>query len=382
MCVIPRWSVRFDPTPPHADPDVALLLARIDALGWVLDGLPLPPRLRERLNRINVARAVRGTIGIEGTHLTEAETGEILDSPGPVLGPERAREEQEARNAADVMRFIAASLAGDPGQALTEELIRELHFRTTRGIDYPHNTPGRYRDHGVSVGTYFAPDADDVPRLMRELVGWLRSGPARGWPAAIRAIAAHFYLVSIHPFGDGNGRTSRAAESFILYQAGINRLGFYSLANFYYRQRPAYIEMLERTRFVHDGDLTEFAGFALAGLRDEFEHVQREAIAEINRIAFEQHAREALRASGSLRSAVRERRLNLALEAAAGPIPVGELLDGTHRAARFYRRRGSRTIYRDIEYLTAAGLIVVKRDVIEANLDVAGPPPADPFPSP
>ena len=123
MCVIPSWSVRFDPTPPHADPDVALLLARIDALGWVLDGLPLPPRLRERLNRINVAlRAVRGTIGIEGTHLTEAETGEILDSPGPVLGPERAREEQEARNSADVMRFIAASLADDPGQALTEEL--------------------------------------------------------------------------------------------------------------------------------------------------------------------------------------------------------------------------------------------------------------------
>ena len=193
-------------------------------------------------------RAVRGTIGIEGTHLSEAETGEILDSPGPVLGPERAREEREARNAADVMRFVADSLARDPGQALTEELVRDIHFRTTRGIDYPHNTPGRYREHGVSVGTYFAPEAADVPRLMRDFLAWFRSGPIRAWPAAIRAIAAHFYLVSIHPFGDGNGRTSRAAESFILYQAGINRLGFYSLANFYYRQRPEYIEMLDQTR--------------------------------------------------------------------------------------------------------------------------------------
>jgi Fic family protein len=347
----------------------------------VLDGLPLPPRLRERLDRINVARAIRGTIGIEGTHLTEAETGEILDSPGPVLGPERAREEQEARNAADVMRFVADSLAGDPGQALTEELVREIQYRTTRGIDYPHNTPGRYREHGVSVGTYFAPDAADVPRLMREFVAWLRSGPARGWPAAIRAIAAHFYLVAIHPFGDGNGRTSRAIESFILYQAGINRLGFYSLANFYYRQRPEYIEMLDRTLFVHDGDLTEFARFALGGLLEELEHVQREAMAGLNQIAFREHARETLRGPGAPRAAVHERRLNLALEAAAGPIPVGELLDGTHRAARFYRGRSSRTISRDLDYLAKAGLLVIDGDVIKANLDVARPPPSDPLSS-
>ena len=346
----------------------------------MLDSLPLPPRLRESLNRINIVRAVRGTIGIEGTHLSEAETGEILDSPGPVLGPERAREEREARNAADVMRFIADSLARDPGQALTEELVRELQFRTTRRINYPHNTPGRYREHGVSVGTYFAPEAADVPRLMRDFLAWFRSGPIRAWPAAIRAIAAHFYLVSIHPFGDGNGRTSRAAESFILYQAGINRLGFYSLANFYYRQRPEYIEMLDRTLFVHDGDLTEFSRFALHGLLDELADVQREAIDGLTRIAFRAHAADEMQRSGSLRSATGERRLNLALEAADAPIPVSELLDGTHRAARFYRGRSARTLSRDLDYLIAAGLIVSEAGVIEANLEILRPPIApDPF---
>ena len=346
----------------------------------MLDSLPLPPRLREILNRINIVRAVRGTIGIEGTHLSEAETAEILDSPGPVLGPERAREEQEARNAAGVMRFVADSLAGDPVQALTEELVRELQFRTTRGINYPHNTPGRYREHGVSVGTYFAPEAADVPRLMRDFVAWFRSGPIRAWPAAIRAIAAHFYLVSIHPFGDGNGRTSRAAESFILYQAGINRLGFYSLANFYYRRRPEYIEMLDRTLFVHDGDLTEFSRFALHGLLEELADVQREAIDGLTRMAFQAHAREEMQRSGDLRSAVGERRLHLALEVSDAPIPISELLDGTHRAARFYRGRSARTISRDLDYLIAAGLIVSAAGVIEANLELLRPPiAADPF---
>ncbi len=344
----------------------------------MLDSLPLPLRLRERLNRINIVRAVRGTIGIEGTHLSESETGEIIDSPGPVLAPERAREEREARNAADVMRFIADSLAADPGQALTEELVRQIHFRATRGIDYAHNTPGRYREHGVAVGTYFAPEAADVPRLMDEFVAWLRSGPISAWPAVIRAIAAHFYLVSIHPFGDGNGRTSRAVESFILYQAGINRLGFYSLANFYYRRRPEYIEMLDQTRVVHDGNLTEFSSFALGGLLEELADVQREAIDGLTRIAFRAHAADEMQRSGSLRSATGERRLNLALEAAEAPIPVSELIEGTHRAARFYRGRSARTLSRDLDYLTAAGLIVREDGVIEANLDIVRPPVAGP----
>ena len=99
-------------------------------------------------------------------------------------------------------------------------------------------------------------------------------------------------------------------------------------------------------------------------------------------MAFREHARETLQKPGAPRAAVHERRLNLALEAAAGPIPVAELLDGTHRAARFYRGRSSRTISRDLDYLAAAGLIVIEGDVIRADLGVAGPPIADPFPSP
>ena len=78
--------------------------------------------------------------------------------------------------------------------------------------------------------------------------------------------------------------------------------------------------------------------------------------------------------SGSLRSATGERRLNLALEAADAPIPIPELLDGTHRAARFYRGRSARTLSRDLDYLIAAGLIVSAAGVIEANLEILRPP--------
>ena len=48
---------------------------------------------------------------------------------------------------------------------------------------------------------------------------WFAEGKPRTWDPAVRAIAAHFYVISIHPFGDGNGRTSRAVESFLLVGA-------------------------------------------------------------------------------------------------------------------------------------------------------------------
>ena len=84
--------------------------------------------------------------------------------------------------------------------------------------------------------------------------------------------------MSIHPFGDGNGRVARALESFVLYRAGVNAFGFYSLANFYYRNRMAYINKLVEVRFRANGDLTAFALFALEGLVSELESVHHDII--------------------------------------------------------------------------------------------------------
>ncbi len=51
----------------------------------------------------------------------------------------------------------------------------------------------------------------------------------------VRALLAHFFLVTIHPFGDGNGRVSRLVEAAILYEGGYNVYGFYGLSNYFYR---------------------------------------------------------------------------------------------------------------------------------------------------
>lgn len=64
-------------------------------------------------------------------------------------------------------------------------------------------------DSATGALDYAPPRPDDVPELMSGLAEWLRSPDAAELPAPVRAgILAHRFI-SIHPFGDGNGRTAR-----------------------------------------------------------------------------------------------------------------------------------------------------------------------------
>ena len=371
---MPRWNIHFQPYVELRDPELLQLVARVEALAGLVATIPLPPAMRAEADRLNIMRAVRGTTGIEGANLTEGEVGDILaaDPTGePVLGVARAREEAEARNAGRVMDYIRDTLTADPDAGLVEEHVLEMHALTTNGIDYRNNVPGEYRDRPVVAGDYVAPLPDEVPDLMERFFEWFPQSQERdGWPECVRAVAAHFYLISIHPFGDGNGRTSRAAESFILYSGGVNSLGFYSLANFYYQRRPEYIEQLDRARFVHDGDLTEFAKFALGGLREELEDVHREALEFVRVLAFTDYARQALQIRGRLRSKTGERRLALVLELVDESAPLARLRSRQHPAALLYGGVTNKTLTRDINYLRDMGLIRVDDGVARANLDL------------
>ena len=128
--------------------------------------------------------------GIEGIELTVEEVCQIMQSPAkkPVLPPNRSREEQEARNAQKVMFYVVKELTLDPGIPLTEKLVRAIHRITTKDIDYPNNTPGKYRSHDVSVGTYVPPSGGDVSKLMREFIKWFNTGAPVAWDPNYNAI--------------------------------------------------------------------------------------------------------------------------------------------------------------------------------------------------
>ena len=247
--------------------------------------------------------------------------------------------------------------------------MRLFHKTITQNIGYQHNAPGEYRTFAVQAGTYLPPrEADMVRALMKDFFEWLNSGQASQWHPVIRAIVAHFYVISIHPFGDGNGRTSRAVESYLLYQAGVNVRGYYSLANYYYRNQPEYVDVLNHVLFVSDPDLTPFVLFALRGLETELDAVHREVLDEVTVISFRDFARETLSTAGRLGTRAGERQLSLLVGVANTPISLKGLRSGQENLSRLYKGLSSKTLQRDIRTLVEDELIVVKGDLLEANL--------------
>jgi Fic family protein len=370
---MPKWDVTFDARVNLTSAEVVTAVAKIDALAAVIRNIPIPPRVQDKIDGLNILRAIRGTTGIEGIELSEEEVAKIMRSPPTkrALPASREREEKEVRNAELVMRFVVEVVRKDHSTPLTEQLVCRIHELTTQGIDYQNNRPGHYRDHAVSAGTYVPPQTgEEVRRLMAKFIAWFNEGPPRSWPAAVRAVVAHFYVVSIHPYGDGNGRAARGVESFLLYQGGINARGFYSLSNYYCRNRQEYVSLLDHVRFETNGDLTPFVRFALNGLVSELESVHEEVLQEVTVIAFRDYARETLMTEGKMGTKPGERMYHFLLALAGQPVSLSALRRGRHPLSQFYRGVTPKTLTRDLNFLRSNGLIITDGDEIRANLEV------------
>ncbi len=113
--------------------------------------------------------------------------------------------------------------------------------------------PGEYRrvqNYAVNPATgevvYTPPPALDVPILMRGPVEWLND-PGDVHPVLVSGIA-QFQLVHIHPFLDGNGRTSRLLSTLCLYRAGDDFKRLFTISEFYDRDRPAFYQAIQSVR--------------------------------------------------------------------------------------------------------------------------------------
>ncbi len=372
---MPQWDIHFNVRVRAGDPRLVRAVERSRAIAETIRGIPVTAGVRRRLNALNLARAVRGTTAIEGTRISEDEALAVLAAAPdrPVLPTSRARDEREARNARAALEFVQRTVRTDLGRPLDEALIREIHRLTTDGLRYPGNVPGEYRSHAVTVGNYRPPaTGEEVRRLMAEFVRWFNQGEALHWDPIARAALAHFYVVSIHPFGDGNGRTSRAVESFMLCRAGIHAFGFYSLANFYYEHHHEYIDALTAAMFQSGGDLTNFVLFAVEGLADELATVRSELLAMVRVMTFRDYAQERLEAVPRLGQQRRARMLDLIrrlTEQSLRGVPDHQMATDV-LVALAYGRTGRRTVQRDLRLLLDQQLLVERDGHLVPNVEL------------
>jgi len=213
------------------------------------------------------------TTHIEGTRLTLEQAGRLL--AGEAVAGTDPDDVRELLNYRDAFEFVSDYL-NDSGP-VTEGLIREIHRRLVAGVRGGSAAPGEYRriqNYVVNSVTrqiiYTPPPPYDVPPLMAELVAWLNT-VSDVHPVLVSGVA-QFQLVHIHPFVDGNGRTSRLLSTLCLYRAGYDFKRLFSISEYYDRDRTGFYAALQSVR-DSDMDLTGWLDYFVEGLATQMDEL-------------------------------------------------------------------------------------------------------------
>ena len=192
---------------------------------------------------------------IEGSSLSLEDTNLILNE-GLVPKGKTLREINEAKNHKLAINFIN-NYKGD----LDELFILKLHAAILKDIS--ERFAGKYRETSVRIfksDTNF-PDASKVPQLVKNLIYWYKINKNKVHPFEM-AILFSTKFVSIHPFIDGNGRTSRLIINFLLKKKS------YPWINIYMKQRTDYLKAI---RQANDENYKLILEFCINTLKENLE---------------------------------------------------------------------------------------------------------------
>ena len=210
------------------------LLARLQQKKAQLDALrPLPEAAVRRLNDQLAVEWTYNTNAIEGNTLTLRETQLILET-GLTIGGRSLREHLEVINHRQAIGYIETLTAQT--EPVSAHHVRQIQRLILARID--DETAGQYRRLPVRIaGSRHQPaEAGEVPHLMERWEKW-RGESGQTLPAIERTALAHYRLVAIHPFLDGNGRTARLVMNLLLMKEGypptiilrVNRRQYYNI---------------------------------------------------------------------------------------------------------------------------------------------------------
>ncbi|KAL0979340.1 hypothetical protein UPYG_G00183840 [Umbra pygmaea] len=188
------------------------------------------------------------TVAIEGNTLTLSEIRHIIETRYAVPG-KSLHEQNEAIGVDAAMKYINTTLLSRAG-AISVNDILEIHRRVLGYVDPVEG--GRLRTSQVFVGHHIPPHPQDLEHHMQELVQWLNSEEALQLHPVEYAALAHYKLVYVHPFVDGNGRTSRLLMNLVLMQAR------YPPITIRKEQRSEYYNTLDT---ANEGDVRPFIRF-------------------------------------------------------------------------------------------------------------------------
>ena len=232
------------------------------------DQIPISPAADLMLRKQARQRSTHSSTLIEGNPITQKSIPQTIADRGRT--PSEAQ--MEVRNYWRALEWIDEAVAKSVYPS--EAFIRRLHAIVYSGARGRPRETSKYRagqmritDSASGKIEYMAPEPQDLDPLMAEFVAWWKSPAAADLPAPIRAGIVAYRFVTIHPFDDGNGRTTRALATYELWRSGYAFRGYLALEDYYARDLQAYYSALQmglHHNYYHgrnDPDLTPWLNF-------------------------------------------------------------------------------------------------------------------------
>lgn len=222
-------------------------LSRIDKKRMFLIQIPENDPSLKRMKKEAYFQHIHHTVAIEGNTMSLAETRMVVETRMAVPGKSIV-EHNEILGLESALKFVNNTLVNKA--VLTVNDILQMHRRVLGNVN-PIDA-GMLRQSQVYVGEHTPPSATILSELMEDFVDWLNCEEAMRLHPVKYAALAHYKLVYIHPFVDGNGRTARLLMNLLLMRVG------YPPVIVRKQDRALYYEYLQ---LGNEGDVRPFIRF-------------------------------------------------------------------------------------------------------------------------
>lgn len=253
--------------PPYAmTPEITRLVA---AIGEIVGrfaataDVMITPRLR-RENRI---RSIQGSLAIEQNSLSLDQVTAIIQGRRVLGAP---REIQEVRNAFAAYESLTGWSPTEMDDLLAAHRLLMAGLVDEAGL-FRRGRVGVFKDQQV---VHAAPPAQRAPKLMGNLLHWLKTTPEH---PLIAGCLFHYELEFIHPFADGNGRMGRLWQTLILSQ-WQPWFAFVPVESLVRERQETYCEALRQSD--QQADATRFVVFMLEALRDTLHQLAADQVGD------------------------------------------------------------------------------------------------------
>ena len=263
----------FEPQFKYTD-KIVKYIAQIASAKEIISNAKIIPLYDTKLKQDALIKSSHYSTSIEGNPLNLEEVKTLINNNQKPT----TKAEQEVLNYFNVLN----NLNKYSDKIITKNTILSVHKDLTKDLLKNPEYEGKFRDTRVFIGNlhtkkinYIPPDAYKVPGLIDELLDWLNNSTDEMYPVIIAGIL-HYELVRIHPFIDGNGRTSRLMATLILSIHKFNIDNYFTLDEYYNQDRQAYVDALKSADKIHD--LTNWLEYFCQGVLYSIDKVKSEVL--------------------------------------------------------------------------------------------------------